>query len=169
MRFNPSSHSYGDGQVTITPVDVPAEQSSGGGGAGMAQAGQFVDIGVSAVRSFLGLDSDGREDVATLEAQLANYRASAARAPSMSWALGLPIPGSKEHYQNLVRKTESKLTAARVVAAEEQRAAAAAEARDIGYTLAVFAGVLVIGGIAVNQVQKSRRTQAEIDRLRASN
>jgi len=168
MRFNPSSHSYGDGQVTITPVDVPAEQSSGGGGAGMAQAGQFVDIGVSAVRSFLGLDSDGREDVATLEAQLANYRASAARAPSMSW-LGLPILGGKEYYQNLVRKTESKLNAARVVAAEEQRAAAAAEARDIGYTLAVFAGVLVIGGIAVNQVQKSRRTQAEIDRLRASN
>ena len=168
MRFNPSSHSYGDGQVTITPVDVPAEQSSGGGGAGMAQAGQFVDIGVSAVRSVLGLDSDGREDVATLEAQLANYRASAARAPSMSIG-GIPIPGGKEHYQNLVRKTESKLTAARVVAAEEQRAAAAAEARDIGYTLAVFAGVLVIGGIAVNQVQKSRRTQAEIDRLRASN
>lgn len=186
MRFKPSPHSYGstsdaysaqlmlttyrqgedvgdfygDGEVSaLEPQPVPA---SGSGGA--ANISQYLDIGISAAKSLFGLDSGERESVATLEAKVANYRASAARAPSLVVA-GVPLPGGKEYYQNLARKAESQLLAARELAAEEARAAAINEARNIGYTVLVFMGGAVVLGLAVNQFQKARIHAAEVRRL----
>ena len=165
MQFQPSSLSYGDGTVTITPIDQPtmSESAPSSGGGGGLPAGLIGTAG-GLVQSILGIGEDERESVATLEAKLANYQASAARAPSLSVG-GIPLPGGKEYYENLVRKTESQLAAARELAAEEKRAADIAAARDVGYTIAVFAGVLILGGIAVNQIQKARHQQAQIRKL----
>lgn len=156
MRFQPSGLSYGDGQVTITPIDPPAQASSSGGGS-QVDVGQYVDIGVSAARSLLGLDSDGRSSAATIEAQIEIAKKKKANNA---------LPGAW-YWDDRIIKLSGQLVAARQIADEEAQAASIANARDIGYTLAVFAGVLVIGGFAVSQIQNSRRTQAEIDRLRA--
>lgn len=162
MQFQPSNLSYGDGTVTITPIDQPAASeadpvSSGGGGLPAGIEG-YVDLGVGAVKSLLGLDEGARESVATLEAQL-----DIAQKKKANNAL----PGAW-YWDDRVIKLSGQLEAARALAAEEKRAADIATARDIGYTVAVFAGVVLMGGFAVNQIQKARRQQAEIRKLSKS-
>jgi hypothetical protein len=175
LRFNPSPYSYGcgygdAGQVTIPPIDQPAAAAPTAGAEKkplIDQITPFLGFGISAGKSILGMDSDGRESVAVLEAKLTNYRQAAASAPSLKIG-GLALPPGKEYYENLARKTEGLLLAARAQAEEEEAAQQLAQFRDVGYVLAVGAGVLLIGGFAVVQIQKSRKTQAEIEQLRAS-
>lgn len=160
MQFRPSNLSYGDGTVSITPIDstAPSAPAPAGGGGGGADVGQYVDIGVSAFKSLLGLDAGSRESVASIEAKL-----DIARKKKSNNA----FPGAWYWDDRIIQLT-SQLNAARELAAEEKRAADIATARDIGYTVAVFAGVVLMGGLAVNQIQKARRQQAEIDRLERS-
>jgi hypothetical protein len=149
MQFQPSVHSYGQADAEVETAVVT---SSGGGG---ADVGQYVDIGVSAVKSLLGLDSGERESVATIEGQI-----DVAKKKRDNNA----FPGGW-YWDDRVIKLTSQLGAAKELAAEEKRAADIATARDIGYTVAVFAGVVLMGGFAINQIQKARRQQAEIERL----
>lgn len=161
MQFQPSTISYGQ-TVTITPIEpepLPMPSSDAGGGGGLpAGIGGYVDIGVSAAKSLLGLDAGERESVATLEGQVEIAKKKKANNA---------LPGAW-YWDDRIIKLSSQLEAARGLAIEEKRAADIATARDIGYTVAVFAGVVLMGGFAVNQIQKARRQQAEIRKLSKS-
>ena len=148
--FQPSAYSnYGDG--SLEPVAAPA---AGGG----VDVGQYVNIGVSAVRSLLGLDSGDRESAAAVQAKI--EVAEKKRANNA-------FPGAW-YYDDQIIKLQHKLVAAQEIAAEEAREAAITEARNIGYTVLVFMGGAVALGLAVNQFQKARLSGAEIRRLEAA-
>lgn len=152
MQFIPSQQSYGYSEDSVE-APPPARQ-----GPDAAQVGQYVDIGLSTVKSLFGLDANARESAAELEASLAVAKDKKANGA---------FPGAW-YWEARVTKLRAQLDAAQALAAEEQLNAQIDQARNLAYTAAAFTGVLILGAIAYNQVQKGRRVQAEIDLLSRS-
>lgn len=153
MPFVPSNYSYGDyGQEVI--ISEVEEQASGEGTAKAPpiDAGTIID----AASSLLGLSSGERESVAAIEGKIAVAEKKAAHNA---------FPGAW-YWDDRLIKLRSQLGAAQELAAEEKRAATFSEARDIGYTVGVFAIAIGVGALAINQIQKARLRQTEIERAR---
>lgn len=166
--FYPSVLAYGDGAVTPEPglptptvpeADLEAEDPQ----QGTKPIDQYVGLGLQIFRGLFGHD-DARLAEASLEGKLANAQAQYKVAPPSP--LGLPLPGTKNFYANEIRKFEAQLKAARESAAAARKVARIQSLSQIGMTLGIFAGVVVVGGMAVNQIQRARLHQAELDRLR---
>lgn len=150
--FKPSRQSYGEDDL----LTAPPAQPSGGGGGGGGGAAQAVDIGLTVAKSLFGLDANERESAAEIQAQL-----TIARQKSSSSA----FPGAW-YWKDRATKLQARLGAAQALAAEEQRGATIDQLRNVGYTLAAFAGVAVLGSVAYVQIQRGRLVQAEAHRLR---
>lgn len=156
MRFQPSglasrplSSGYGDASVSV--------EVEGGKKPTSEQIGQYVDLGLSVIKGLF--DEDDRTDAATVQAQIQIAE------QKVRDNVFLPWPG---YWKDRLTKLKAQLPAAMAMADEAAADARAAQWRNIGYTAAVFGVVAVIGGVAVNQVQRARRQQAEIEHLRAS-
>jgi hypothetical protein len=182
MRFVPSSHSYLPGEVNLgssradayaTQLVLTTFQQGRDVGdlygdaedvsalepqpapASKPDVGQYLDIGISAAKSLFGLDSGERESAAEIQAKIDVARKKLANKA---------LPGAW-YWSDQITKLEYRLVAAQELAAEEARAAAISEARNIGYTVLVFLGGAIALGVAVNQFQKARISAAEARRL----
>lgn len=150
IRFTPSVYTrldtYGSnyGQAEMPPTQ-PAPTSKP---IDPAKLSSYVDIGISALSTLIGSKSE-RESVAEIEAkiQIAEYNKL---HPSF---LTFFTNWDKE----LIR-LRARLEAAKSLAADEEAAAEAAKWRDVGYTVLVFGGVLVVLGVAANQFAKAKQT-----------
>ena len=125
-------------------------------------AKQALPIIGTIVSSLWGRDE--REDVEVLKAKIENYKRSMANAPSMGFAVPFI---SKEYYQNEINKLQGLLKASKELAAEERQSAQLYTWGRAGIVVGIFVGVAVIGGVAINQMQKARLAQVQIKRLRA--
>jgi len=146
-QFVPSKFSYG------------ADESAGASGAGAASTQQYIDMLLPAAKEFFSED-----DPRVLEAQIENLQRQMAKAPPSP--LGLALPGTKSYYQNQINKLKAKLESAREAQASGEQVEQVYLAGRVGVMLGIFAGVVVLGAVAVNQLQRARLTQAEIERVK---
>lgn len=119
----------------------------------------YIDMLLPAAKELLTTD-----DPRVIEAKIENLRKSLAKAPSSP--LGLAIPGTKSFYQNEINKLQAKLESAQETKEEDETISQVYLMGRVGIMVGIFAGVAVLGLFAVNQAQKARLTQAEIERVR---
>jgi hypothetical protein len=170
-RFNPSPYSdaaTGTALVetgtttplaTGTPAAVPAgtpEEDS------LSAYSQYLPAGAEFVRGFLFGSADEPE---VIEAKIANYRKAMRSAKDIPF-LGIPVPGSKGWYRSEIAKLEAKLAVARRARAEAEKTQAVANTVKILTAVGAVAGVVILGALAVNQVQRARLQQLEIKMLK---
>ena len=162
--FNPG-HTfipYGDDE-TLSVQD--AEEDEGEGGGGIADYAAYIPLVGTLFREITSGGRTAREDVEHIEAQIKNYQKMKKKAIDTGT---IPIPGSKQFYANKIRTLKADLEGKKVLAGEEQTSAALYTAGYVGTVLLVFGGVAFAGAMTWKEIQKGRKTQAEIDQLRGA-
>jgi hypothetical protein len=139
--FQPSTHS-GYGQAG------ESEESQEGGPASFTQF-------IPAIRALVFGES-AREEAAVLQAQIENLHRKLAANP----------PGFLHNiYVDEINKKQARLQEVLTMSEEERQSAAKEAITRTALTLGAVTGVVVIVGMAINQVQKARLTQAQIRQL----
>jgi hypothetical protein len=152
-RFNPSPYSYGDEAPPV--VEEPPKGGST----------DYLNVVLPIAKSLLGIGEVDDPDL--IRAKIENLQGQMAKAlPSPA---GIPIPGTKQFYANEINKLQAKLVEAERTLALETQNQQLYTAMKVGGVVAVFTGVLLLGGFALNQIQKARRQQAEIEHLQMGN
>ena len=154
MMFQPSPYSYGQAEdPALDPAAPPPD--SGKQPLDPSQIGGYVDLGVGALRGLFGM-GDEYMTVAQLQGQI-----EVAQKKRDNNA----FPGAW-YWDDRIIKLNVKIPAAEARQSEEQTREVLWIAGYGGAALAVFAGAVLVGGLAINQIQKARLQQAEIMRLR---
>lgn len=147
VRFTPSVYSRYDAQtLNYGQAEVAtAEESSFDVNKVLGTVSSFVPL----VSGLIGGGQSERESVAELEAkiQIAEYNKT---HPTL-WT-------SLKNWDKELITLRARLEAAKSLAADEEAAAEAAKWRDVGYTVLIFGGVLVVLGVAANQFAQAKKT-----------
>lgn len=108
-----------------------------------------VGSAIPLVSQFIGGSKSERESVAEIEAKIkvAEYN----KLHPTLWT-------SFKNWDKELIMLRAQLEAAKSLAADEEAAADAAKWRDVGYTVLVFGGVLVVLGVAANQFAQAKKT-----------
>ncbi len=139
MKFHPSHYgSYG------------AEEEEGAQGGGFAQVEQILP----AVRSFL-FGETAREEAAIVRSQIENIEAKLAAGAGVL----------HNFYVDDLNKKRARLAELELIAGEEKSAAEKEQLTRTAITVAAIVGTVVVVGMAVNQIQKARLTQAKIRQI----
>lgn len=148
-RFNPSPYSYGADEAL---VETPAPEAEEKGSA------DYLNVVLPIAKTILGIGDT--EDPAVLKAQIENYQRKYDNLPTYLRS----TVGSV--YLDNINKLKAKLSEARRAQEEDKTSSQLYMAMRVGGVLAVFTGVLILGGVAINQIQKARLKSAEIEHLR---
>ena len=151
MMFQPSPYSYGQVEDPALDPAAPPEKKP----LDPSQIGAYVDLGIGALRGLFGM-GDEYMTVAQLQGQI-----EVARKKRDNNA----FPGAW-HWDDRIIILSQKIPAAEARQSEEQTREALWIAGYGGVALAALAGAVLVGGLAINQIQKARLQQAEIMRLR---
>lgn len=148
------SHGYGDDAASETEAQKEEE-------GGMDAAG-YVNLIGAVYNQLFGEDEDDRLDAAAIQAKLYAAQQSKKRGdpkPITGWLSG---GSASQYWDQQIQKYTAQLAAANELAGEARAESQLNLARNAAYTLAAVAGVAVLGGIALNQIQKARLQQLEI-------
>jgi hypothetical protein len=138
MRFQPSNYgSYG--------AEEEEEKKDG-----LTQAEAFLP----AIRSFFFGES-ARVDAAKLRSQIENIEAKLASGAGVF----------HNYYVDDLNKKRAKLAELELIAGEERSGAEKEQITKTAITIGAVVGTIVIVGMAVNQIQKARLTQAKIRQI----
>lgn len=150
VRFTPSVYSRYDVQSSYGQDDQAAEPASGG--FDVSKILGTVSSALPLVQQLMGKTE--RESVAELEAKIkiAEYNKT---HPTFTTSF--------TNWDKELLKLRARLEAAKSLAADEEAAAQAARWRDVGYTVLVFGGVVVVLGVAANQFAQAKRTASARD------
>jgi len=141
MMFSPSKQSY-------SHYGSAKEEEEKKGG--LAQVEQVLP----AIRSFLFGES-AREEAAILQAQIENLEAKLASGAGVL----------HNFYVDELNKKRARLAELELIAGEEKSAAEKEQIMRTALTIAAVVGTVVVVGMAVNQIQKARLTQAKIRQI----
>jgi hypothetical protein len=152
--FQPSPYSYGS--------DEAAAAAAAAATAPAVTESYIPQDAIASLRTFLGLD-DPQIGAARVEAQIRNLQAL---IPTSTGPL-------KTYRLNQISKLQAELTVLRAQAAESAYSTeltrvvrVSTAAGSVLGALAVLGGIFFVGGLVVNQVQRARVQQAELQRLR---
>ena len=139
MRFQPSNYgSYG------------AEEEEEEKKSALRQVEAFLP----AVRSFVFGES-AREEAAVLQSQIENIEAKLASGAGVL----------HNYYVDDLNKKRARLAELELIAGEERAGAEKEQITRTAITIAAVVGTIVMTGMAINQIQKARLTQAKIRQI----
>lgn len=139
MKFHPSHYgSYGSAEEE--------EEKKGG----LAQVEQFLPT----IRSFL-FGETAREEAGALRKQIENLEAKLAAGAGVL----------HNFYVDELNKKRGRLAELELIAGEEKAAAEKEQIMRTALAVAAVVGTVVVVGMAVNQIQKARLTQAKIRQI----
>lgn len=143
--------------------DAAAEAPPAEEGSSKSSVEDYIKWGTMIFSALTG-ESDDRMSAAEIQGKL-EY---AKQAKLKGYAPPLTAFGqsSSAYWSKQITQLTAELEAANQIAGEARTTVLIDQARNVAYTAIAFAGVLVVGGVALTLVQRARLTQAEIRKLR---